>query len=119
MLLSTVRLSFLLPPIVRHFRRPVLSIPSVISRGAELFALEIISPPVACAESRRSIRPIGSYRSRGDHRFLPALLSEHRTAVSVSLLLEKIGEEKCVFRGFSVEKGGRASVGAWLLNMVA
>lgn len=42
-----------------------------------------------------------------------------RTAVSVSLLLEKIGEEKCVFRGFSVEKGGRGSVGAWLLNMVA
>lgn len=57
MLLSTVRLSFLLPPIVRHFRRPVLSIPSVISRGAELFALEIISPPVACVDEA-SIRSV-------------------------------------------------------------
>lgn len=114
MLLSTVRLSFLLPPIVRHFRRPVPSIPSVISRV--VCTRDNFTTGCVC---RRSIHSIRSYRSRGDHRFLPALLSEHRTAVSVSLLLEKIGEEKCVFRGFSVEKGGRGSVGAWLLNMVA
>lgn len=90
----------------------------MISRGAELFALEIISPPVACVDEA-SIRSVPIAREEIIDFSLLFYPNIERTAVSVSLLLEKIGEEKCVFRGFSVEKGGRGSVGAWLLNMVA
>lgn len=118
MLLSTVRLSFLLPPIVRHFRRPVPSIPSVISRV--VCTRDNFTTGCVCRRvDEASVRSVPIAREEIIDFSLLFYPNIERTAVSVSLLLEKIGEEKCVFRGFSVEKGGRGSVGAWLLNMVA
>lgn len=125
MLLSTLCLS-LLPLLLADrpsFSPPYPIDPSVISRGAtfsQLFALEMISPPVACRESTN--HPIAREQIVDSRLFPRALLLPGHRPLFLSPRKKKLqGNWRNVF--FVDFPWGRrekeASVEAWLLNTVA